>query len=107
MGLLDKAKELEQGKGVVWTPEPGEAIAGEVIRYEKVTTKIGEGQLLQIKSETNDEIIDIWCATVLRRNLDAKNVQPGDSVGIKFHGIPEGKKYKDFSVIVEKVPATF
>jgi hypothetical protein len=103
--LLERAQALEKSRGKAWDPKVGEAVAGKVVEVKLVSLKFGERTLLAIEAEGTGERIDVWCPVVLERQLHDLGVKVGDSIGVKYLGIPEGKKYKDYGVIVEVDPA--
>jgi hypothetical protein len=103
MGLLEDAQGLEENKsGNKWKPNPGDALAGTVVRLDRVKTKFGEQLLCQVRTDAGD-LVDIWASTVLDRLLTEKAVQVGDGLGVRYFGTPQGKRYKNYSIVVEKV----
>jgi len=87
--------------GTSWAEEESPVIAGELLRYEKATTRYGEAVIAVIRDDKLGEV-SVWLTpTVLKsRFADARPV-PGEVVGIKYLGKHPVKNYKQYSVLVQ------
>jgi len=48
-------------------------------------------------------LLGIWLSNVVLRNaFDREHPRPGDQIGVKYLGIPEGKRYKTFALVVRR-----
>ena len=86
-----------------WEPEPGEKVVGTLLRYESRQTQYGDTQVAVIDREDGRGLLGIWTSAVMLRNaFDREQPRPGDQIGVKFLGYPEGKRYKSFALVVRR-----
>ena len=105
---LEKAQELAEEPTRNWKPQKdGEAIAGRVVSIDVEAGKNHDGVFVELRDEVG-QITGLWLTTVLRQQFERLHVEPGDVVGIKYHGRRQsqaGREYKAFSVaIIERKP---
>ena len=104
MGMLERAKKLEKRDSKSWKPEEGDVIAGKVVaaltlvRFENGD----ERYMLKVLSEENNEEMAVWAGKILFDLFKELNAQVGDEIAVKCFGYPEGKRYKDFAVDIER-----
>lgn len=85
-----------------WKPEPGDIVTGRVVDIEMFDGKFGTYPLLMLETDDGDEIAVHAFHTVLKSELARKRPQPGDLIGIKFQGDPEGRGYQAYKVRLER-----
>lgn len=98
-------KELEawDGSTNVWKPEPGETVVGVLQRMETWETENGPANVAVIAQEATGELLWVFVTSaVLKKLWQQDNPLPGDRVGIKFAGQPEGKEYNLYALVVDK-----
>ena len=96
------AAELEEPHLKAWKPDPGEAIAGEVLSIDTEAGKEKNSIFVELRDE-DEETIGLWLTTVLRKEFSREQVRVGDVVAIKYFGqktSDQGREYKSFSVAI-------
>ena len=81
--------------------QPGDTLVGTIVG---VYWKSRQGQdvaICQIRRE-NGELVDLWISgTVLIHEFARPNPQPGDKIAVTFLGVPQGKTYRNYEVVVQ------
>jgi len=96
----------QDGSGApLWNPEPGDTLTGTFLRYEeRYSQKIGaECKVAIIDERHTRELYAVWLTrSVLAREYERQDPQPGDGMGHKYHGLKEGrnggKPYHSYTV---------
>ena len=92
-----------------WYPETGEILVGELLYYTTAQTPHGEQRIAVIRENQTEQTYSVWLSRmVLRAEFEKHAPEPGDCVGIKFHGQKTAKKgnpYFAYSVEVDRAPA--
>lgn len=91
-----------------WRPDAGEQLVGTIVEISSGRGDYGEYPLLVVeKADGTGDVAVHAFHTVLKSELAAKRPSEGDRIGIKYLGIPAGKKYESYRVVLErKTPAT-
>lgn len=92
---------LEQGFAPGWRPEAGDQIVGTIVDISEGEGDYGPYPIVTIETADGDLAVHAF-HTVLRKELAAKRPVEGDRVGIKYLGIPAGKKYEAYRVALER-----
>ncbi len=102
--MLERTRSFKQKELKSWTSKKGDAIAGPVTEsLTLVTFKNGdERYMLKIRSEADGEEYAIWGGTILFDEFKKLNPQPTDVLGIVCWGEPEGKRWKDYTVEIDR-----
>lgn len=85
-----------------WDPNPGDKLVGTLV--EITTRDNGHGPYPLVEIETADGRLVHFHAwhTVAASELAQKNPAPGDRVGVKYLGVPAGKSYESYRVMIER-----
>lgn len=98
--LIDLAEES-------WNPRelgPGATLKGAVVTVTEYENEYGVAPVLVVKAEGEPPRLLRWVAfgTVAQRELARQNPQPGDLIGVRYEGKPEGKNYDVFRIIIDR-----
>lgn len=87
-----------------WRPSPGDQLIGTVLDIDTRTSDYGEGVYPLLLVETTDDKLYAVHAfhTVLKSELARRRPNIGDRIGIRYSGIPDGKKYEHYRVELER-----
>jgi hypothetical protein len=98
-----------------WEHEKGDKLFGVVTDVDTRHSEYGEYRIVTVlveepgSTEKGGEPIAVGeergfhaSSTVAKNEVEKKDPQPGDSFGVAFHGVPEGKDFKLYKIIVEK-----
>lgn len=93
---LEKAK-----KGCpMWQPQENDSITGEYLALRTVETKRGKRCILDLRDDETLEEVGIWAGTVIQKELERQNIQPGERIGLKYCGRREN--YHDWIIMVDR-----
>lgn len=84
-----------------WKPQPGERLAGRLIRTDTRTTPYGPSGVAIVEDEAGVS----WCvylSTVLKAAFEEQRPQPEDRVEIQYHGKHESKGYHRHTLVCER-----
>ena len=90
-----------------WNPEPGEAIAGEIIEVDRHAGRDNDSTLITLRTEAGERV-PVWLNTVLEREFDHQQMGNGCVVALKYFGkrtSKAGREYKAYSAAVLERPA--
>lgn len=94
---------LNQEAAPGWRPEPGEQLVGTIVEISSATGDFGEYPLLVVEKTDGTGDVAVHCFhTVLKSEVAAKRPSEGDKIGIKYLGIPTGKKYESYRVVLDR-----
>lgn len=100
MSIQDR---LNQEPAPGWRPEVGDQIIGTILEISEAPgTEYGPYPLLTIAQDDGTEVAVHAFHTVLKKELAAKRPVEGDRIGIKYLGIPSGKRYESYRVVLER-----
>ena len=86
-----------------WRPEPGDEIIGAVIAVDVASSKYnGNYPVVTVLTEDGQEVAVHGFHSVLKSEFQRKQPRINDTLGVKYVGIPEGKKYEHYRVVVER-----
>lgn len=85
-----------------WRPEPGEQLVGTIVEIGTAHGDYGEYPLLVVERTDGTDVSVHAFHTVLKSELASKRPTEGDVIGIKYLGIPAGKKYESYKVVLER-----
>jgi hypothetical protein len=100
--LVDR---LERGTAAGWRPGVGDSIVGVVVDLDETLSNYGEGvyPVLTIARDSDGTEVAVHCFhSVLKGEVAKKRPQVGDRIGIKYLGIPEGKRYELYRLVLER-----
>lgn len=90
----------------MWQPEPGDTIIGQVIRYERATTRYGPCDICVLLHEDTGEELAVWILEfVLVKKFMELRPRVGERMGIKYVGKVDRETdnpYKNFVVQVDR-----
>ena len=81
----EAAKDTE--KAETWRPEPGDMLAGTLVRGDRIMTARGDSRIMVIHDEETDKDWTVWCSGKML--LDAvleKAPAEGSLIVVEFHG---------------------
>lgn len=93
-GELDPelAKLLDLGLAKGWLPRPGDKVGGTLVDRYTGESDYGIYPILEIE-QANGEVIAVHgFHTVLRGQIERKDPQPGDRVGVTYYGPQDADK---------------
>ncbi len=99
------ADRLQRGAAPGWRPEVGDAVIGTVVDIDEALSNFGEGVYPVITIARDDDSTEVAVHafhTVLKHEVAKKRPQVGDRIGIKYLGVPQGKKYEAYRVLLER-----
>lgn len=99
MTLREKL-EKRDGDAERWSPQVDDVLIGKVKAIRSVTTRFGDGKVVDIESE--EGVFTVFLTAVLKTEFLAHDVTEGTRVGIKYLGMEEGKggrNYKRYVVV--------
>ena len=96
---LDKEGQVSSAQMPVFEfKNAGDTLIGKVLAIREVNTRVGKRKLLEIRTKDGD--FAVWLShKVLEEELNRKEVNAGDYIGIRFHGKPQGKNYYVYTVV--------
>jgi hypothetical protein len=93
-----------------WDPEANPIIAGELVSIEEVSTSNGPGMRLTVNDQGPDKLgeVSFFANTVIGNAIEKQKIVEGETVGLKYLGEVQGKKfvYKNYFVKVDRPEAT-
>jgi hypothetical protein len=103
MGLLLKKAQEKTSRNYFKPKQPGEGIEGAILAINR-----GVGQFFSTEYVIKAEDGQVWIVSAAKNSILAKKIaddppEVGDSMAVLYLGIPNGKKYKNWSVVVEHV----
>ena len=103
--MLERTKSFNKKELISWKPKAGDAIAGPVTESMTLVTFKDTGDQryrVNVLSEETGLDTAIWCGTVLLDQFKKLNPQPTDVIGVMCWGKPEGKRWMDFTVEIDR-----
>jgi hypothetical protein len=101
-----------------WNHEPGDKLIGVVTEIDVYTGEYGAYPIVTVlvddqgSTEQGGQPIPVGAerafhahATVAKAEIARRNLATGDRLGVAFHGVPEGKSFKRYRLIVERTHA--
>jgi len=87
---------------ISWRPSEGDSIAGTVVDIASHEhPEYGTSPVITVLTEAGDEYVWHAFGTVAKAELAKRRPKVGDTIGVKFCGVPEGRSYKLWRVVVE------
>jgi hypothetical protein len=83
----------------------GDKVIGVVVDIDERLSDFNEGPypLVTINRDDDNTEVAVHCFhTVLKQEIAKKRPQVGDHIGIKYLGIPDGRKYELYKVVLER-----
>lgn len=96
-------ERLEEGFAPGWRPAPGDMIVGTVVDISQGEGDYGPYPIVTIEQPNGEALAVHAFHTVLKKELSAKRPTEGDKLGIKYLGMPAGKNYEAYRVVLERV----
>lgn len=86
-----------------WDPDPGDVLIAIVQGYNQAHTRYGEQYVCNVERETDGEPLSVWLGhTVLLDAFKRKRPEPGERIGIKYHGPHDEKDYEMYTLRVDR-----
>ncbi|MGD0254763.1 MAG: hypothetical protein ABSB99_04290 [Acidimicrobiales bacterium] len=100
----DLRARLERGGAPGWRPAVGDVVVGTVVEIDEAVSNYGEGTypIITVCGEDKSEVAIHGFHSVLKSEIARKKPAVGDLLGVKYLGVPEGKKYEAYRVRVER-----
>jgi len=95
---LEKALDVVEEYPEVWTPKVGDKLIGEVVAVREPNTRVGQRRVYEIQDK-NGKKYSVWETKVISSEFSNRGITVGSKVGIKYLGIPKGKRYHSFKVV--------
>lgn len=91
-----------------WNPDdvPGTTLVGTLLRYELISTKLGEATIAVIEDDDDGTVWGVLLGrAVLKKRFETLDPKPGDGIGLKFVGYtpPRNKDAQGYFNYVLKV----
>ncbi len=96
--IEDRLSQIPQ----TWKPDPGDQLVGVVVAVTTRTNDYGVYPVVAVEADGVEWEFHGY-HTVARLELERQNPQPGDQIGIRYLGKPDGKPYEQYRVIVEQL----
>lgn len=117
MGLLDDARNKTNSDAVAWRPEErGEGVEGTVLSVTYKESDYQEGVMIPtvtLEQADGTKVRVIGFRSVLRREIESENPQPGDQMAAVYMGTDKlktgkfaGKPVHVYRCVVQKTNAT-
>jgi hypothetical protein len=107
---LNQALEFDQNEQLpTWDAKaPGDQITGTLVGTKQIMTKYGLADLAVIERDDTEERVQVFLTPKVLQNLWIREApEPGNRVGIRFLGIPAGKTWRNFSLVVDRETGGF
>ena len=112
MSTDEQINEAKPEFSTTWSPEiEGDYVVGKCCHIDYDTPSQYGGNRMLIKIDARKAIqggvglapgtYAIWERAQLKRSVEEKSLAAGDEVLVKYTGVPPGKEFKSFAVIVE------
>lgn len=85
-----------------WKPNAGDKLVGTVAAVEVRDGGYGEYPIVTVVGDDGVEHAFHGFHTVAQRELARQRPEPGDTIGVAYHGRDEAKGYERYRVIVER-----
>jgi hypothetical protein len=92
-----------------WDPKPGDKVAGEVVQVQRYDSKFTGEEYPVVDLLTDPETLAgvrvYGSRTVLGKELDRLQPQPGDRLAVKYGGLIENKgvEYHSYRVVLDRL----
>ena len=93
-----KLDEPEEEYPDTWNPEVGDKLIGKVTGIREPMTSVGQRKVAEITTE-DGKTYSVWMRRVIEEEFKRKNIDVGTKIGIKYLGIPEGKRYHNYKIV--------
>lgn len=99
---IDALLDADESNAPAWIPEEvGDRIVGTVVNLGSYDGGYGEYPIVVVTADLDgNEYAIHGQGSVLKDELNKKNPQIGDRIGVEYKGTPEGKQYKLYKVVV-------
>ncbi len=96
------AEALDAEYPEAWRPKNvGDKILGEIVDLSEYDGGYGPYPIVTVKQDDGETLSVHAIHTVLKGELAEHRPKVGDRIGIKYRGMPEGKKYESYKVMFE------
>jgi hypothetical protein len=99
----DRVRDAKKPK--YWNPKKeGEFITGKIKAFRAVTSRYGDGEVMEIVDDETKELTSVFLSTVIRSAREKQDLKVGERVGVKYLGEVSGEnsEYKDFIITVDR-----
>lgn len=103
-----RSEHKAQEYATTWRPDAGDILTGTLEKMDTGETKYGECEIAHVR-DGDGELMAVWLFhKVLRTEWDEAEPEPGDEVGICYHGQRDGSgySYHNYTVEVERADGT-
>jgi hypothetical protein len=86
-----------------WDPDPGDYLIATVDHYDRAQTNFGKNYVCNAVNEDTGELVAVWLSyTVLLEQFQDKKPEPGERIGLKYHGTHPEKDYRLYTLKVDR-----
>ena len=87
-----------------WRPKTGDKLIGTVVDLDERESEYDEEPypIVTVRTDDGQELAFHGFHTVARNELAKQRPRVGERIGIAYHGVPEGRKYEAYRIIVER-----
>ena len=109
--FMQRAQEALTNEGNRWTPNPGDVLAGTLVRIRQIEGQWGDFRVAVIRPMKGGAPVEVAEKTVLKEALDEMEQHgPGCQVALKYIGRRQnksgsGQQYEAYTSYVEPAPA--
>ena len=109
--FMQRAQEALTNEGNRWTPNPGDVLAGTLVRIRQIEGQWGDFRVAVIRPMKGGAPVEVAEKTVLKEALDEMaQYGPGCQVALKYIGRRQnksgsGQQYEAYTSYVEPAPA--
>lgn len=100
--MLDRLDQDSTG----WKPNVGDKLVGTVVEVSERDGDYGSYPLVVLETDSGELIAVHAFHTVLKSELARLKPSEGDRLGVKYLGVPPGKRYESYKVAVDRVNGT-
>ena len=87
-----------------WRPKAGDKLIGTVVDLDERESEYDEEPypIVPVRTDDGQELAFHGFDTVARNELAKQRPRVSERIGIAYHGVPEGRKYEAYRIIVER-----
>lgn len=95
---IEKRLDEEVEYPETWQPKIGEKLICRVVAIREPMTSVGQRKVLEVET-ANGKKYTIWMRKVIESEIENKGIKVGDLIGMKYMGIPKGKRYHSYKIV--------
>ncbi len=100
----DINSRLDRENAPGWRPSVGNKVSGEIVAIDMLPSAYGQPDypVITIRQDDVSEVAVHCFHEVLRREVARRKPEVGDTIGIKYLGRPDGRRYEAYKVVLDK-----